>query len=359
MAMEYNPIDWDEALLINGDDCVFEACPRAFEQWTVFGESFGLSPSPGKVDYSVGRLQMNSRVFCYGKSPYSSYCVSQFDYTNDIWVERPRFWHYVPVMMMGLASAMKRSEGYENSNEFEGMDYETSWKDFSHNLRGLDLDTMVRMRGEYDKLYIPAILNKFKGLRDEFYESYQEDWSQRIHWNSGDLRRKCNKNISYNLLQRVPFNLPARFGGLGLPGLPSVYDLRTAWYMHRRGLTNRPCGGKQWLFHDLLRSDLNAVCEPRVLSEFEESNLGPLYWTSFVNHREKNFIGEDDIVLEPERWLNRAKRFVKYSAASRRKKFRIDRTPLDIPPVLKNKLGWRVSSCKSSCQYFSLLHHLM
>jgi len=340
MAMEYNPNDWDEALLINGDDCVFEACPRAYEQWKVFGEVFGLSPSPGKVDYGIGRLQMNSRVFRWKYDRLDSYRTSHFDYdfSTNLWSERPRNWYFVPIMMMGIASAQKRSESAE-SYDFEGMDYDSSKKEFLWNLRGFSPAYLEMATREFDKLYIPAVLERYHSLKTEFKRS--DDPNKR-------------RNVAY--LNFIPFNLPSKYGGLGLPGRPSDMDYATAHYMYENGITCGPQGGKTWLFHDLLRSDLARICEPAALGENEVCDLGHLYWSSFVNHRDGVFVDECNVLLESNRWINRGRRFNNCRSWALREKRRYPKT---LPPDNNVSYGWRLLSCKSSMTDFTFLSHVI
>jgi len=72
-SMELNPPEWRENLIINGDDCAFECSKPCEARWERTGRIMGLEPSMGKCDYSMVRVQMNSRSFRPDRVP-ERYC---------------------------------------------------------------------------------------------------------------------------------------------------------------------------------------------------------------------------------------------------------------------------------------------
>jgi hypothetical protein len=329
MAMEHNPKEWDrESLLINGDDLAFYASPLAYQAWGELGTRMGLSPSPGKVDYRVGRVQLNSRVFivdpgdgsidelkeqspqhftCDQKGPVTDYGpggpVSYY----------PRLWYKVPTLMFGMAMGELRSGTADASNV---ADYESAKKDFLYELNGLPLEDRLRMEKFFDRCFIPRIIKMYKDLPVD------------------------------NPLRNVPFNLPVRLGGLGLPGVPSWQDLQTACFMKRRGIRLAP-KMKTWILHDRLLSKVSDmdIEEPKTYLN-EEPDLGPLYWQLFrqgwkyvlnkADWLEVGYVTRDaESILRLE--MENCRRFMKAKRLAHNEPVNEDLLKPDPPTILKVK----------------------
>jgi len=262
IAMEMNPKDWGlRGLLINGDDCVFEASEEAYHRWRDYGSRMGLSPSPGKVDYLVGRLQMNSRVFV----PSS---IDDLVYLQDNQIYSC-LWRRVPVVLTGIATAQKRSSSEAVDVDLESIDYGSSLKDFLKELEGLSNEHLVRARTYFDKTFTSAVLSAYKN-------AMLEGWTG---------------------LRNLPFNIPNEYGGLGLPGVPSDTDLRTMKFMFLNNERLPRGASRSWKFHDILLSELESRFGPRrVIPDSEDPDYGPLYWWVFLFSKEgvvkRNEFGE-------------------------------------------------------------------
>nr|UQB76049.1 RNA-dependent RNA polymerase [Flumine narna-like virus 40] len=148
MAMELNPKDW-RGLLVNGDDCVFEAHEYTYHEWIRLGNLMGLKPSAGKVDYKKAYIQMNSRSFIPLRDPdlanrllneaMNSYrdvhdetncCFYRFPEVVD-YVKSPyRIWWKVPLVLAGVAQGLTRSSSSVSSGvDLMKIDYSGSKKE--------------------------------------------------------------------------------------------------------------------------------------------------------------------------------------------------------------------------------------
>jgi len=281
MAMEANPHSWGcKSLLVNGDDCVFEASKECYDAWCSLGSAMGLSPSPGKVDYQVGRLQMNSRVFLPLSKEEGLYRWNNLDFTenhvvksqmtvNDdgLAVEKnPRRWRRVPITLMGIAAGMKRSSGGDMGSGVLDMSYEDCHRDFLAELEEADSTVIENAKKYFDSTFIPNILRSYQSMLN------MECWTDRDrYW-----------------IKRVPFNVPKSYGGLGLPGIPSRSDFDTMNYMYHKN-ERMPERFKTWLFHDKLGKDLNKRYDCfSALDQNEDPDVGPLYWYTLLRFKAEN-----------------------------------------------------------------------
>jgi len=255
LAMRQNPPNWRKNLLINGDDCVFEANDACKAEWERIGNLMGLEPSPGKVDYSSTRLQMNSRTFVPDRSA-RPYHYGFFDSKMKYQVYPEARWRRVPLMLFGVALGQVRSASADKADE-------------------LNL----------------TILDRAAALKDYMYELVSPTDSQIAYFNrcSQSLIKRVVKNN--DLLRWIPWNVPTHLGGWGLKGEVSDLDLHIVYYIHKSGKTFPTAKEeKQWLIHDeLMKAMKTSYYEPSVLPLDEESRLGALYWFAFVNLLSKSF----------------------------------------------------------------------
>jgi len=258
IAMEENPRDWN-GLLINGDDCVFESSPTCQEEWKRVGKIMGLEPSPGKVWWERNYIQMNSRSFIPLKNAQAhnqrwAWCLNSFEEhdpdeeirRNFVAIEHPRVWKKVPIVLCGAARALNRSSSGDGEGvDLSKIDYEGSLKAFKFELENAPLDVVEKA------------LEHFK-----FY--YKQGVFRALDEQPDDIRNM------------IPYNLPKRFGGLGLDGEPSWKDLRQASSLVNSGSCLSSLDEKYFFFRNLVVDYLKDKIQPT----FEpcEENWGPIYW---------------------------------------------------------------------------------
>jgi hypothetical protein len=270
LSMEVNPSDWT-GLLINGDDCVFEANEECYTSWCEYGRAMGLSPSPGKVWFQEAYIQMNSRSF----TPYSlleQYEIAKFYNTwSDTWM--PEFpthshpehlWKKVPIVLCGAAEGMTRSSiNCDGGVDLTKVDFEGSLRAFRYELIGME----PSFREKGDAYFRKRMQHRiFAELDNPVYDS-------------------ARKVISYNL--------PRKYGGLGMGGEFSQQDLRFASTLFNQGKTFPVSNNeKVWFFQNKVNDFLNTISMPTLLEDDDVTNYNLLYWwVMFINdghdiHRE-------------------------------------------------------------------------
>jgi hypothetical protein len=274
MAQELNPPDW-RGLLINGDDCVFESNIDCYNEWIRLGHIMGLSPSPGKVDYAQGRIQMNSRVFVPLPNPDRAdadlansrntfadiednenhiYCLSA-DVAQRYRTYARRTWWQCPMFLAGVASGMTRS----SVDDTECLNL-----------------SLCDMRASKDAFEF-ELKNAPRWLLKSSQEYFKWTFSQAVfdELTFAKSHRKTRFKTR-QFLKTISFNLPKKYGGLGMLGEPDDRDKRLALYMYDHGLTLPIGGEKTWLFHNKVQKILSV--NGRVPSPGLDCNYGPLYW---------------------------------------------------------------------------------
>jgi hypothetical protein len=324
MAMELNPWDWT-GLLINGDDCVFEASDDCRHEWARLGKLFGLEPSAGKVDYKSGYIQMNSRSFIPLRDPELANRLlnqAQFGY-NDVddnvnccyyrfpevedYVKSPhRLWWKIPLVLAGVAQGLTRSstESLE-SVDLQKIDYQGSRKSFLFELKNAPRDLLKNADSYFQKTYKSHV---FKEL--DYVKAHQPRiWSK---------------------IRHVPYNLPRRFGGLGFDGEPSSRDLDVARFLFKNG-QELASDSKTWKFHSFVNTHLSKHCPAG--PTLEESDYGPLYWVALTQYREKVFRRDDDYDPCPvaRRMFSYEKGMCKRQIEFERLRRKVPRTPIEDP----------------------------
>jgi hypothetical protein len=282
MAMELNPPDW-QGLLVNGDDCVLEANDECYEEWKRLGSILGLSPSPGKVDHSHGRIQMNSRTFLplvdielanslltrsrecfYDVEDEINNLYYSFEESKKFDKSHRRVWWKVPLILAGAAMGLSRSsiEGGDLC-DIATCDYEGSKRSFMFELDNAPRDLRRRAEQYFESTFKKNVFKSIDALRA-----------------GGDPKHQSTKR-SKHICDNLIYNLPRRFGGLGLDGKPSEFDLKYACYQINES-DRAPRVAKDWLFHDLLERVLKDVSVP---ARDIESDYGKMYWYILSNQR--------------------------------------------------------------------------
>jgi hypothetical protein len=168
-------------LLINGDDCLFRTNEAGYAFWKATTTTVGLIPSLGKVLWHKRIAQINSRNFSFERKYFLNH---EF---------KPVWCRMIPVVMMGLYMMLKRSSSEMSSNS-----------------QGRDVGTLTSLGSR-----VRTFLNLApRELRDSLYGRFVRD---KIKPRLIELQRKVNSIC-------VPWYVPAKFGGLGLP-LPPGRDL--------------------------------------------------------------------------------------------------------------------------------------
>lgn len=301
IAMGWNSPDWT-GLLINGDDCVFECEPAAFDAWKQLGARMGLSPSPGKVDFAVGRIQMNSRTFLPLVDPNRANQDLLFsrdgfwevhDIKNNLYYDFSdcekfdkspyRRWWKVPLVCPSMAYGLKRSS--------IGFDYENQprYREAGGDPFGECMDLHRVDYAALKKSFLFELCNAPRELRSECLHYFEKVFMQtfRAAWKF-DCAYFPQHLWRYKL---KGWNIPRAFGGLGLEGEPSEDDLKLCQYMYDNG--HYFSSPRQWHFHDLAVEYLSQG-GTRLPSPNIEAEYGPLYWFVFANWPERVYSLPDD-----------------------------------------------------------------
>lgn len=185
----------DAKLCVNGDDAVMPLTENGFKTWSRIGEFVGLCKSIGKVYFSSRFLNMNSTSFRYRELPWK--------YVVENGSDRPIHFIETPSINMGLMLGMTRS-GMSDPN-----------KDGTIGSRARDL---VRS--------CPRLLFLNHGT-NVCYDLVEKVLGNFIHFNKGKLQEA-----------NLPWFIPEKFGGLGLPCVgrfqPRTLDLRIARKIYER-----------------------------------------------------------------------------------------------------------------------------
>jgi len=190
-------------MLINGDDLVIKVTPFGRWLWSVIGrETMGLIESVGKTYYSTEFMEMNSRLFMYDPVPRPEYRyyhdradIVTDSHGNVETVRRCgyRYWHETPLINMGLLYGLVRSSVGGGA---EKMSVSTT--------RAMSIGARCRLL-----------------LREcESGGGFGSDTGKRVR------KMFLSRNSDALERARVPWFVPERLGGLGIPGRPSALDLR-------------------------------------------------------------------------------------------------------------------------------------
>jgi hypothetical protein len=112
--------------------------------------------------------------------------------------------------------------------------------------------------------------------RDLYYRSldYFDDVFKHNVFHCVDLLNPSERS-------RIMYNVPRRYGGLGLNGVPSKQDIATGSYCKEFGY--QPPNFKRWLFHNKALKQVRQCIDP--MPGDSDSNLGMLYWWAMSHHR--------------------------------------------------------------------------
>jgi len=209
-------------LLINGDDCVFDASNLTHALWLSLGPVCGLKPSMGKYYYTDRFLQINSRSYI------SRPCFDGSRLVN--------FWR-VPFISYGLIAGKGRSIAKN------GKDGESDVK--------LAQDFVKDAGSRYNKLMSLCPLEYRLLIHRRFV-------------------RKLRKMVQVGEVENIPWYLPTWYGGLGLNNLfnePTDLDLRYVNLIRNHKITvpslNQPSCWR-------MRHVLNQCYTPKFLHLCEE-----------------------------------------------------------------------------------------
>ncbi len=155
----------DAPLAVNGDDAAMKTNTEGERIWSALASFVGLKPSIGKVYFSDKFVNMNSRNFKYSPTPFYQREIAGTMNTKPVHFELTRF------VNAGLLYGVPRSSTVTNSD---------------------NLFTLGANATELIELCPPAIAERTMG--------------QFIHFNESKLRSV-----------RIPWFIPERFGGAGLP----------------------------------------------------------------------------------------------------------------------------------------------
>lgn len=179
-------------MLINGDDVCFKSDFQTYKFWEQITGFGGLESSLGKTYVTREFVQINSRNYWRLPEPrYEIYDTTVNDDdgepTNEV-VFRPQWLHDPGFVNFGLLSGMKRSE------EAGKEDVELSLSDVQ------DSDDTIGMRAEKLLQDCPS------ELREVVYQRF------------------VNRHRTVLEQAKVPWYIPTKLGGAGLPHLPTADD---------------------------------------------------------------------------------------------------------------------------------------
>jgi hypothetical protein len=160
----------DLPLLINGDDCAFQASKECRELWEQIADMAGLETSIGKTYWSPEFLNINSTNFITVKAP----TVSVFE----------REFRLVPYINLGLLYGLKRSGGKVGALELD-TDLASRQKDLLKSAEGLGISAHLHQ----------LFLRHNRSALDTFREN------------------------------RIPFYVPKQYGGVGLEPVEGTVKL--------------------------------------------------------------------------------------------------------------------------------------
>jgi len=161
----------DVPLAINGDDAVMKIGLEGKKIWEKVGRFCGLTPSVGKVYYSKEFLNINSTTYNFHKDGWEGYETFRKDGTK---AYRVRYFQHVKYVNLGLLLSLKRSGGAATL---------------------LDIGTELSFGARCTQLIADAP----SSLQDKVLSTF-------IHLNSQKLK-------DFN----IPWFIPEKFGGIGLP----------------------------------------------------------------------------------------------------------------------------------------------
>jgi hypothetical protein len=263
IAMEENPVGWD-ALLVNGDDCVFECSQDCYNRWCEVGLEMGLKPSPGKVWWERGYIQMNSRSFI----PLSQEELRQYDESfRSEWKlnieQKPVYrsgiprWKRLPLILAGAAEGLKRSSSSDDGDvDLTALDFEGTRNWYAYEINNTPDDLFRSAMTYFDKRMMSRIM-------------------------------KAVDKLPTFVRKQLPFRLPRRFGGLGLIGEPSWHDLRKASSLLFSGKSLPALQEKMWLFWPLLTDELREKSLMHIVEDEHDKSFGNLLWMTYRVHGSK------------------------------------------------------------------------
>jgi hypothetical protein len=149
--------------------------------------------------------------------------------------------------------------------DLSAVDFAGSRKAFDYELQNCDPDLKESALSYFDSTFKKSIFKTMDGL-----EGYSES-----------VKRVCRS---------IPYNLPRRFGGLGLDGQPSAFDLYCAQRMIDENWS-MPQKEKTWIFHDLLLKELSKYSVPT--DHKVDNSYADLYWYILSSQREKVWIRQN------------------------------------------------------------------
>jgi len=166
----------DCPLLVNGDDCLFRTTMEGYKAWQDAGKIMGLSESIGKTFTSKSYLNINSESFLYLPDGKRTVMVVR----DGVPVRRPQPYMAVPFVNWGLILGLKRSAGFGDEKE---------------KMTGVFLvdDQGFAMRAR------------------ELVEKAPEDMQSAV------FKRFLNRHWDRLHQVRLPWYIPTRLGGIGLP----------------------------------------------------------------------------------------------------------------------------------------------
>jgi len=172
-APDMFPLPFEEVkCIVNGDDCLFPATDRFYDEWKENAAAVGLSPSVGKTYVSQEFMVINSEMYSYHIPGYDPVECPFGIYGNG--------YPYIPCVNSGLLVGMKRSGNRETSCQ--------KLDDRSQTI-GARCTALVRGWSYISK------------MRNSLIRSFIA----------------CNLDLFPDKLRYVPLHLFERWGGYGIP----------------------------------------------------------------------------------------------------------------------------------------------
>jgi hypothetical protein len=165
----------DCALLINGDDCLLKVTERGYKAWKVISSYFGLSPSLGKFFLTDEFAQINSMNFVFSRE--ASEIRDKYIYSGGRMhkIPRPCSFSETPYINFGLFLNLSRSKSETDDVELDGIGYGARCREMIKKAPTSVRVDLMQMWLDHHRLF----------LRKHF--------------------------------SNIPFFVPEKFGGLGLP----------------------------------------------------------------------------------------------------------------------------------------------
>jgi len=204
-----------------------------------------------------------------------------YDYDTAIKFDKSpiRRWWKVPLILAGVAQGLNRSTANPGSSHDKEKyhSYSVSKEISDCHLDSFDFNgSKTSFEFELD--------NCPRDIRDRAVEYFSSIFKSNVFKKIDQLEEHKSNVV---LCRTISYNLPRKYGGLGLDGAISDRDRLRATYLHQNNIKLKSSQEQDWFFHNCV-VDMLRKSAPANRASMCDSTLGPLYWAAFVIEREKN-----------------------------------------------------------------------